>query len=96
MKKDVAEIKKLLESEKKDTADIKKKMDAVNKKIQDLSVAMYQKVAEEQAKSKGAGAGPDMEAGPDMSGAEGPSEPSDDNVVDAEFTEKEAPKKKKK
>jgi len=97
VKKDVAEIKKLLEAEKKDTKEIKSKMDALNKKIQDMSVAMYQKVAEEQAKKKGAGPQPGPEPnGPEPSGSS--DEPSgDDNVVDAEFTEKtDAPKKGKK
>ena len=87
VKKDIEEIKKLLEHEKKDVKEIKKKTEAVNKKIQDLSVALYQKVAEEHAK-KDTKAGPEPE---DTSDA-----PADDNVVDAEFTEKDEEKKKKK
>ena len=97
VKKDVEALKKLLEPEKKDVAEIKKSLDTLNKKIQDLSIAMYQKVAEEQAKNKG-GAGPEQqqeqEAEPEANGSSGPAE---DNVVDAEFTEKaDKPKPKKK
>jgi len=83
VKKEVEELKKLLEEEKRDSSKIKKKYDEVNKHIQDLSVEMYQKVAEEQQKK-----------GQPGQGHEEPSEDvndtatKDDNVVDAEFTEK--------
>jgi len=90
VKKDIEELKKSLAEEKRDVSAIKFALDSVNKKIQDMSVEMYKKVAEEQQK-KGQGT-PEQEA--DSSGEE-TSEPKDDNVVDAEFTEKSDEKKKK-
>jgi molecular chaperone DnaK len=77
IKGEIAELKKLLE--KKDVDKLKKKMDDINKQIQELSVQMYQKVAEEQQKKQNAGAKPSQSS----------DEPSDDNVVDAEFKEKD-------
>jgi len=85
VKKDVEELKKMLGDEKRDVSAIKEKLDSVNKKIQDMSVEMYKKVAEEQAK-KGQGTPEQEEA----------SQAPDDNVVDAEFTEKSDEKKKSK
>jgi molecular chaperone DnaK len=94
VKKDIDEIKQLLTQEKKDVSEIKKKTDAVNNKIQELSIAMYQKVAEEQAKQKGAaGAGQGPEETTEEPAGEASSE---ENVVDAEFTEKDEKSKAKK
>jgi molecular chaperone DnaK len=93
VKKDVEGLKKLLQEEKKNVNDIKTKLDEVNKKIQDMSVEMYQKVSEEQAK-KHEGANAESTTNEQSEDAS----PSDDNVVDAEFTEKsgeETGKKKK-
>ena len=90
VKKEIDELKKLLAEEKRDISAIKKKLDEVNKKVQDMSTEMYQKVAEEQAK-KGQ---------PTQENTDEPSESSegnpDDNVMDAEFTEKSDDGKKKK
>jgi molecular chaperone DnaK len=83
VKKEIDELKKMLEPEKKDIDAIKKKLESVNKMVQDMSVAMYQKVAEEQQKQKGGA-------------TEEPGEAADDNVVDAEYTEKEDKHEKKK
>jgi len=80
VKKEVEELKKLLQEDKKDSGKIKSKLDEINKKIQDLSVEMYQKVAEERQK-KGQGTQEQEADSPDT-------EATDDNVVDAEFTEK--------
>ncbi len=89
VRKEVEELKKLLQEEPKDISKIKTALDDVNKHIQDLSVEMYQKVAEEQQK-KGQGS-PEQEESSNT-------EAKDDNVVDAEFTdhaeEKHKPKKK--
>ncbi len=52
VKTEVDELKKLLEAEEKDVATIKEKVESINKKIQELSVEMYQKVAQEQAEKK--------------------------------------------
>jgi molecular chaperone DnaK len=84
VKKEVDEIKKLLQEEPKDIGKIKTALDDVNKHIQDLSVEMYQKVAEEQQK-KGQGSQEQEED----------SEAKDDNVVDAEFTENSEEKHEK-
>jgi len=85
VKKDVSELKTMLAESVKDASKIKSKLDEVNKKIQDMSTEMYQKVAEEQAKKH------------EESQQEEPSEesPKDDNVVDAEYTEKDDKPKKK-
>ena len=96
VKADVEELKKLLQEEKRDVSKIKSKLDEVNKKIQELSTELYQKVAEEQAKKEGKEQGAASE--------ETDTEAKDDNVMDAEFTEKSnetsegktSPKKKSK
>ena len=95
VKKEIAELKKLMETEKRDAAAIKKQMEHINKKIQDLSTEMYRKVAEEQARKQGGqgpGAAPETEGeSPDEGGSAG------DDVVDAEFEEvKDEDNKKKK
>lgn len=93
VKKEIEELKKMLQEEKKDASKIRAKLDEVNKKIQDLSIEMYQKVAEEQQKNHGQqGASGNHE---EPSGSEA-DDTKDDNVVDAEFTEKSDDKPKKK
>jgi molecular chaperone DnaK len=92
VRKEIEELKKLLQEEKKDASKIRTKLDEVNKKIQDLSIEMYKKVAEEQQKNQGQHESSD-EAGNTSSSED---DKKDDNVVDAEFTEKsdDNPKKK--
>ncbi len=79
VKSEIAELKKLLEPEQKDIAAIKTKLDEINKKVQAMTTEMYQKVAEEQAKTQGA-QGAETE---EPSGAA-----DSEHVMDAEFTEK--------
>ncbi len=68
--------------EEKNVPEIKSKMEHINKKVQELSIELYEKVSKAQAEN------------PQPENTEAP---KDDNVVDAEYTEKEdAPKKKKK
>ena len=81
VKKEIDELKKLLEEKK--TSEIKKKLEHVNKKMQELSIEMYQKVSEQANKS----------AEEQQQQSEGP--PPDENIVDAEYTEKTEEKKKK-
>ena len=69
--------------ESKVVAEIKKKLEEVNKKVQEISIEMYKKASEEQAKN--GGPAPEAEEAP-----------QDDNVVDAEFTDKSEEKKDKK
>ncbi|HYD03864.1 MAG TPA: molecular chaperone DnaK [Alphaproteobacteria bacterium] len=74
-KKEVNELKDLLPG--KDLGAIKAKLEVANKKVQELSMELYQKVAEEQQKKQGGHShGAEAEA------------PADDNVVDAEFEDK--------
>ncbi|MBU1975352.1 MAG: molecular chaperone DnaK [Nanoarchaeota archaeon] len=89
IKKEISELKTLLEPEKKDADAIKKKMDGINEKIQKISTEMYQKVAEEQAKAQQAQAGA-------QPGGETPPGGKKDDVVDAEFKEVDDEKKKDK
>lgn len=49
----VEELRKLMEPSKKDIPAIKSKLEEAQKKIQELSVEMYQKVAQEQEEQKG-------------------------------------------
>ncbi len=84
VKTEVEELKKLLQEEKRDVSKIKTKLDEVNKKIQELSTEMYQKVAEEQAKKQGNAEGHTHQRSDDAES----DTPKDDNVMDAEFTEK--------
>jgi len=95
VKKEIDELKKLLEPEKKDSAALKAKVDTINEKVQKLSAEMYQKVAEEQAKAE--------QAKGDSATADGSTKSNNqdtenkEDVVDAEFEEvnddKEAKKK---
>ncbi len=80
VKKNIESLKALLEAEKRDISAIKKEMDGINEKIQKLSMEMYQKAAAEQ---QAAGAGQEQ---PDQKA-------DDENVVDAEFEEKDEEKK---
>jgi molecular chaperone DnaK len=84
VKAEIEALKKLLQEDKKDASKIKTKLDEANKKIQDLSVEMYQKVAEEQQKKHENAGQPHEETSDDVDD----SAEKDDNVVDAEFTEK--------
>jgi molecular chaperone DnaK len=98
VKKEVDELKKLLQEEKKDAHKIKKKLEEINKNIQELSVEMYQKVADEQ-KNKHDSENQEPQDEPANDDTNDNTESKDDNVVDAEFTEKdednqEKPKKK--
>jgi molecular chaperone DnaK len=90
VRKEVTELKNMLQEEKKDTTKIRAKLDEINKKMQDLSVEMYKKVAEEQQQK---GTGTASENSKDNSSE---SSDSEENVVDAEFTEKEEDKPNKK
>ena len=93
VKNDIDELEKQLREDKNDASAIQKKMDAVNEKIQKLSTELYQKAASEHAKARG-GAGHQSDgAAPDDSEDE---KPSGENVVDAEFTEKDDKKKDQK
>jgi molecular chaperone DnaK len=95
IRKDIGDLKKLLEPEKKDVDAIKAKLEDVNKKVQEASTELYKKAAEEQQASQGAaGAGP---AGPEGEGQEGNpggqgqkrSKKSKEKVVDAEVVDEE-------
>ncbi len=75
VKKDVEELKKLLDDkENRDVAKIKTTMDAFNEKIQKLSTEMYQKASAQQQAQGGEEAKAD-------------DKPKDEKVVDAEFEE---------
>ncbi len=80
VKKELDELKKLLEPQDKDIKAIKAKVESIQKQVQDLSVEMYQKVAQEQAAQQG-GEAPKAE------------EKKDEKVVDAEFEEVKDDKK---
>ena len=69
------------------TADqIKEKTEALTEKFHIISTKLYQQAQQAQQAAGAAGAGPDMGAGagPDMGGTQ--AGPSDDNVVDADYT----------
>lgn len=77
----INELEALLKAEKRDVEKMKAKMEEINKDAQEIFMEMYQKQAAEQG----------------AQGAEGGSESSentDENVVDAEATEKEETAKK--
>ncbi|MFP4401478.1 MAG: molecular chaperone DnaK [Candidatus Woesearchaeota archaeon] len=77
LKKKVDELKELLKPEKKDVDKIKPKLEEVNKEMQALSTEMYQKAAEEQAKTQ-------KESSDDSSKGK---KKDDENVVDADYEE---------
>ncbi|MEE9525695.1 MAG: molecular chaperone DnaK [Candidatus Woesearchaeota archaeon] len=78
--KHVDELKKLMEPEKKDVAKIKAKLDEVEKIAQEAATEMYKKVQEEQAKKQ---------AKEKPKGKEASKDEKKDDVVDAEFKEKD-------
>ncbi len=80
VKKEVEELKKLLEPSEKDIPAIKEKLEAIQKQVQELSVEMYQKVAQEQA-AQGDGKSDAKKQG--------------ENVVDAEYKDVKEEKGKK-
>ncbi len=97
VKKEVEELKKLMES--KDVPAVKEKLESVQKQIQALSVEMYQKVAAEQAAAadkKSKVDGKDGK-GDDATGGAGPGAGDGDKekVVDAEYEDVTDEKKKK-
>ncbi len=76
----VEELKKLMGLPQKDVVAIKAKLEEIQKKVQELSIEMYQKVAQEQAAQADA-----AKAG---TGHEHESKTKDgENVVDADFEE---------
>lgn len=77
VKKEIDELKKLLEE--KNVDEIKKKMENINKKVQELSIEMYEKVSKQQAEAQPGQADDSYQK---------TEEPRDENVVDAEYTEK--------
>ncbi|MBR9692493.1 Hsp70 family protein, partial [Candidatus Woesearchaeota archaeon] len=79
VKQSVEELKKLLEPTEKDLKAIKEKLESTQKQIQELSVEMYQKVAQEQAAQE--------------PGSEAAKEGKDEKVVDADFEEVKDEKK---
>lgn len=80
IKKQVEELKELMKPDKKDVEKIKKKLDEIEKIAQEAATELYKKAAEEQAKKQ------------KSSGKESEKKPkgkSDDDVVDAEYKEKD-------
>jgi len=81
VKAEVEELKKLLEPAEKDVPAIKAKLEHIQKQVQQLSVEMYQKVAQEQAAQQGS-----------ADAAKGDAGGAGDKVVDADFTDVQEPK----
>ena len=88
-RKEIDELKKLLDAQERDMAKIKEQYDKANEVLQKVSTEMYQKVAEEQQKQQAAEA--QSEAG-----SESGEEKKDDNVVDADYEESKDDKKDEK
>ena len=82
VKEGIEELKKLLDPEKKDVNAIKKKLEEVQEKVQKISVEMYQKAAEEQAKKQQA-----EEASKEPAKEPKTSKKGKEKVVDAEYKE---------
>ncbi len=98
IKKQIDELKKLMEAEKKDVAAIKKKTDEINEMIQKVSTQMYEKAAAAQQAAQGqagadATAGAGQEAG--SSGKEKKKKKKDEKVVDADYKVEDEEKDKK-
>jgi molecular chaperone DnaK len=90
VKKDIEELKKLVEEKDKDASKIKPILDEVNKKMQELSTELYQKAAQEQANAQGAASQESEE--PTKKSKKG----KDEKVVDADYEEVDEKDKKKK
>ncbi len=98
VKKDITELKTLLEAQTKDADAMKKKMDSINEKLQKLSTELYEKVQQGQAEAQGASS----EGAPDSASENSSQEAQDsstnsagEKVVDANFEVKDEDKKKK-
>ena len=85
IQKHIDELKKLMEPEKKDVAAIKKKLEEVEKFAQEAGAELYKKAQEEQAKKAKA-------EGKKEEGAPKEGKDKKDEVVDAEFKEKDEKK----
>ncbi|MFA5141422.1 MAG: molecular chaperone DnaK [Candidatus Woesearchaeota archaeon] len=93
VKKEIEELKKLLEPHDKNSEAIKAKLDSVNKLMQEAATELYQK-AGPQAGAEGASqdsCGPECNAKPKSSGKKKKASASEDeeNVVDADFKVKD-------
>ncbi|MCR4335520.1 MAG: molecular chaperone DnaK [archaeon] len=86
------ELKKLLEPEKKDVSVLKTKLEELNKEVQEASAELYKKAQEEAQNQQQAQGSATEEKGK----KKGKNSPNEDKVVDAEFTEEDKDKKKKK
>jgi len=91
VKKEIEELKKLMQPEEKDIDAIKKKLEDINEKVQKLSVEMYQKAAQSQKPQPEAS---EEEKSDEEEPKEGDSKK--EKVVDAEYKVDEDKKKKKK
>ncbi|MFH1134034.1 MAG: molecular chaperone DnaK [Nanoarchaeota archaeon] len=94
VKKEIDELKKLLEPQQKDAAAIKRKMDEITEKVQKMSTELYQKAAAEHAKAQsgaggqaGAGAQEEEAGEPQQEQKHRKGKAKEDNVVDADYTE---------
>ncbi len=90
IQKDLDSLRDLLKKKEKDLSEIDQQMEALNKKVHEASTELYQKVAQEYASKKQAGAAPGQEEPPEeeeTKGARKAGKKGDDNVVDAEFRE---------
>ncbi|MFH2021591.1 MAG: molecular chaperone DnaK [archaeon] len=91
IKKDIDELKKLLEPEKKDIEALKRKLEDVNKKVQEASTELYQKAAQAQAAAQGAAGASEQPSGEESSSDEQPKKKGKkkEKVVDAEVVDEE-------
>ncbi|MBR9676611.1 molecular chaperone DnaK [Candidatus Woesearchaeota archaeon] len=83
VKKEIEELKKLLEPKDKDIEKLKAKLEQVNKKVQELSTELYQKAAKEQAKTE-------------TEVKDKSKKKSDETIVDADIKEEKKDETKKK
>lgn len=90
IKKEVEDLKKLMEPEKKDVAKIKEKLDEINKVVQEAATELYQKSASQQTAQQEQG----TEQSPDEDKNSEKKKSSKDKVVDAEVVDEEDKDKK--
>jgi len=91
VKNEIAELKKLLETEPKDVPAIKKKMDDINETLQKMSTELYQNAQQAQAEQN---AGADSASNGSNASSEDSSEKKDEKVVDADYKEVKDKEKK--
>jgi molecular chaperone DnaK len=85
IKEKIEELKELMKPEKKDADKVKEKLDEIDKIVSEASTELYKKASEQYAKEHQS----EKKSNPKQKNGKTKKESDDDNVVDAEYEEKD-------